>query len=408
MTQLASASWRAHSTRPRATIAPWPGSTSSAAREFAVIVPAYNERDNVAELVQGLTETLTAFNWEVIFVDDDSPDGTAAAVEVIARRNPRVRLIHRIGRRGLTSACVEGILSTTAPIVAVMDADLQHDEAALPAMISTLQQQHLDLVVATRNASGGSMGDFTPARVLISRAGRAVSRLVCRTPLTDPMSGFFVVDRSFFLSSVRDMQGNGFKILIDLLASSPGPARVGEVGYHFRTRRHGESKLDLSTGIEYLTLVLCKLTHGLVPPRFSLFAAVGALGILTHLACLALCMNAFHLPFITAQIIATIAAMTENFFLNNLVTFRDARLRGKRLGAGLAVFWIVCSFGAWANLLVASSLVRSHTPYLAAGLIGVTISSLWNYSMSSLCTWRNPVRRSGHTRSSAGMIEVAR
>lgn len=356
--------------------------------DLAVILPTFNERENIDELIERLTVVLATLKWELIFVDDDSTDGTVRLIESYARVDGRIRLLQRIGRRGLSSACMEGILSTRARHVAVMDADLQHDEALLPLMYAELQARNLDIVVGTRNAQGGSMGEFSARRLLLSHAGKAMSRLICRCELTDPMSGFFMVDRTFFLKAIRTMHGGGFKILVDLLASSPEPVRIRELGYRFRQRHGGESKVDLNTAAEYLFLLVSKLTRGVIPTRFVLFALVGAVGLATHLLCLVSLMVLGHMQFVLAQSIATVVAMTENFFLNNLITFRDRRLHGMSLFLGLASFWLACSFGAWANVSLARSLVQSGSTWEIAGLIGVIISFVWNYSITNMFTWQ--------------------
>jgi len=285
------------------------------------------------------------------------------------------------------------MLATSASYVAVMDADLQHDETVLPAMLKKLREDKLDLVVATRNAEGGSMGQFERKRVLLSSVGKKIGHAVCRCRLSDPMSGFFLMDRNFFLQVVHRLQGGGFKILVDILASSPRPVRFGEVGYRFRNRERGDSKLDLNTGIEYLFLVVNKLMGGAVPLRFALFSLVGATGLATHFACLAVLMTQFHVAFFPAQIVATYVAMTENFFLNNLVTYRDRSLRGMRLLVGMVSFWLACSPGAWANVIFARALLQSGYAWYLAGIAGIVLSSVWNYSMSSLFTWQMPRRR---------------
>jgi len=356
--------------------------------DLAIVLPTFNERENIAKLITQLSATLGSLNWELIFVDDDSTDGTASLIASYARQDRRIRLIQRIGRRGLSSACIEGIMATTAAHVAVMDADLQHDEALLPLMYAELKQRGLDVIVGTRNAHGGSMGEFSSRRIFLSRAGQKMSKLVCRCELSDPMSGFFLVDRAFFLRVVRRMQCGGFKILLDMLASSPEPVRVGELGYCFRQREQGKSKLDLNTGADYLFFLVNKLTKGFIPARFVLFALVGATGVVTHLLCLLSLMSLAHISFVPAQIIATALAMTENFFINNLITFYDLRLRGMHLLLGLGSFGLACLFGAWANLIVARSLFQSGWSWYFAGLAGILISSVWNYSMSSLFTWK--------------------
>jgi dolichol-phosphate mannosyltransferase len=379
--------------------------------DFAVVLPTYNERDNIPLVISRLTETLRGLSWEAIFVDDDSPDGTADVVAAHARVDARIRLIHRIGRRGLASACVEGMMATQAPFVAVMDADLQHDEAILPRMLARLRQEPLDMVVGTRNAEGGGMGDFNRSRVLLSRMGQKISHAVCRCALTDPMSGFFMLRRSFLLEVVHDLQGGGFKILVDLLASSQRPVSIGEVGYTFGVRRHGESKLNVVVGIEYLFLIVNKLLGGIIPVQLTLFLLVGGLGLVTHLASLFFLTRFLHLHFVAAQIIATFTAMTENFFLNNFITFRDRRLRGVRLIPGAIRFIMVCSFGAWANVVFARALWQSGAAWYLAGFAGIVLGSVWNLSLSSLFTWRTlktAVRKRELDKSFATDLEVSR
>ena len=356
--------------------------------EMAIVIPTFNECGNIAELLERLRAVLQDLSWEVLFVDDDSPDGTAACIAAHARQDPRIRLLQRVGRRGLSSACVEGLLATTAPYVAIMDADLQHDEAALPAMLSRLRAEKLDLVIGTRNASGGSMGGFCPRRQALSRFGQRTSHLVCRTAVSDPMSGFFLLDRSFFLETVHRLYGGGFKILLDILSSASRPVRFAEVGYTFRLRRRGTSKLDVNTAVEYLFLVLHKLTGGLLPSRFAAFSLVGTAGAITHLLIMTALLYGPHWHFLHAQIAATYVAMTENFFLNNLITWRDRNLRGVRLVTGLASFWIVCSFGAWADVILARALLQTGSPWPVAAVAGIVLSSVWNYSMANLFTWQ--------------------
>ena len=358
--------------------------------DLAVILPTFNERENIAEIVARLETALHGLRWEILFVDDDSPDGTADLVRSLSRRDSRIRLIHRVGRRGLSSACIEGILATTAESVAVMDADLQHDESILRPMFDRLRLESLDVVIGTRNAGGGSMGEFPRHRVLLSRLGQKLSQTVCSCDLSDPMSGFFVINRSFFLEPVHTLQAGGFKILVDIFASSPRPVRFAEVGYCFRARQHGVSKLGVNTATEYLFLIINKLTGANIPARFVLFSLVGAAGIATHLATLATMLYGFHQHFILSQAVATYVAMTGNFFINNLVTYRDRSLRGTRLVTGLASFWVACSFGAWANVLFAHALLLAGHPWYMAGLAGIVLSSVWNYSISNLFTWQMP------------------
>ena len=365
------------------------------ALDLAVVVPTFNERENIPLVIAKLSDALQGLAWETIFVDDDSPDGTADVIAAYARWDPRIRLIHRIGRRGLSSACIEGMMSTTAPVVAVMDGDLQHDETILPQMLDRLRVDSLDLVIGTRNSDGGSMGEFRPWRVMLSRIGQRISHSVCQGKPSDPMSGFFLLRRSFLLEVVQDLQGGGFKILVDLLAASRVPVRFGEVGYRFGARRHGESKLDVVVGLEYLFLVLNRLIGGILPLGMALYLLVGGIGLAAHFAVFLVVSRFFSASFVTAQLTATFVAMIENFVLNNLITFRNQRLRGRRLLVGALRFIAACSFGALANIVFARALLQNGVEWYLAGFAGIVLGSVWNLSVSSVITWgmRWPTRR---------------
>jgi len=362
--------------------------------ELAIVIPTFNERDNIEPLLRLLDQALSCIEYEVIFVDDDSQDQTSAKVRDIASKNPRVHVLQRVGRRGLSSACLEGMMSSAAPYIAVMDADLQHDERILPAMLKKLKAGKLDLVAATRNAAGGAMGEFDQSRVRLSHLGRRLSTMISHTDLSDPMSGFFVVDRRFLEEVVHSVSGVGFKILLDLVASAQRPIRFAEVPYTFRKRTHGTSKLDILIGIEYLQLLLDKTVGDLVPPRFIVFCMVGAAGYLVFVGLMEILIAALSVPFLTAQLETTYVAMIANFFLNNLLTYRDRRLRGRRLWSGLVTFLVACSVGAFVNIQVAQFLRAAGQKWYVAGGIGLAIGSVWNYGVTSVFTWREVRRRS--------------
>lgn len=355
--------------------------------ELSVVVPTYCERDNVAELVRRLHACLDGIAWEVIFVDDDSPDGTAQAVRDIAGTDPRVRCLQRIGRSGLASACVEGMLSSSAPFLAVMDADLQHDEAILSTMLANLRDEELDIVVGSRYVEGGGIGDWNGTRALISRVANRVSRAVVPPSLGDPMSGYFMVRRSVFLECVRDLSAIGFKILVDLFASSGRPLRFKEVPYTFRNRVAGESKLDNQVAWDYGMLLLDKLIGHIVPVRFVSFAMIGGLGVLVHMLVLTLVYRGGHGGFVAGQSAATATAMMFNFAINNVVTYRDRRLTGWRWLTGLLSFVAVCSVGAIANVGIAHYAFERNTGWIAAALAGILVGAVWNYAVTSVYTW---------------------
>ena len=369
---------------PTTAAAPSPGIGGGV--ELSVIVPAFNERGNVAELLDRLRASLTGVDWEVIYVDDDSPDGTADAVRAFAHVDRRVRCIQRVGRRGLSSAVIEGVLASSAPVVAVIDADLQHDETLLPRMLERMKRDSLDVIIGSRYVDGGGTGDWNDARAKLSRLATRLSRLVVRQPLSDPMSGFFMISRPAFERAVHRLSGQGFKILLDLFASSPEPYRFAELPYTFRSRVHGESKLDGLVVWEYLMLLLDKRLGQFVPARFALFASVGASGLVVHLIALAVALERFS--FASSQLIASFVAMVTNFLINNALTYRDRRLRGRRLVTGLLTFVAVCAVGAVANVRFAVDAFERDYSWWASGIAGAIVGAVWNYSMSSLLTWR--------------------
>lgn len=356
--------------------------------ELAIVIPTFNEQGNIVPLLERLRDTLVGVNWEAVFVDDDSPDGTADAIRELGRTDPSIRVLQRIGRRGLASACIEGMLATAARYIAVIDADLQHDESVLPRMYDLIRAGQLDLVVGSRNIEGGSMGEFAKERVMLSGLGKRLSRAVAKCDLSDPMSGFFIVDRRFFEEVVYRLSGVGFKILVDLVASSRRPVRFAEVPYKFRNRERGESKLDINVGLEYLQLLMDKMTGQVIPSRFVMFGIVGGLGFGVHVSILALLYYVSGVPFWSAQITATFVAMTFNFLLDNITTFRDRRRRGLRLLTGLLIFYVACSIGTMINLAFAEFLLRGGLPWYIAGLLGMAVTSVWNFGVNTIFTWR--------------------
>jgi dolichol-phosphate mannosyltransferase len=352
------------------------------------VVPTFNERGSVRVLVERLDQVLRNVAWEVVFVDDDSPDGTADEVKAIGTRDPRVRCIKRIGRRGLAGACIEGILSSHARLVAVMDGDLQHDERLLPEMLRLMRSNDYDLVIGSRHLPGGDAAGMSQERQLASRAASVLARRAAGRDVTDPLSGFFMLRRDIVDAVAHRLSTQGFKILLDILISTPGVLRVTELPYRFRTRSDGASKMDARTVLDFLGLITAKLTGNLVPQRFVSFALVGASGIVVHLAVLKAALAFPAAVFAPAQAVATLVAMVSNFLLNNLLTYRDQRLRGFGLITGLIWFCAVCSIGAISNVAVASWVYAWDPVWWLAGILGSVIGAVWNYTMSSVLVWR--------------------
>ncbi len=357
--------------------------------QLSVIVPTFNERDNVGPLIQRLETVLEGIDWEVIFVDDDSPDGTADRVREVARTNRRVRCLQRLQRRGLSSACIEGMLSSSADFFAVIDGDMQHDETLLPQMLAILREGGTDVVVGSRYMQGGSVGEWDASRVRISRFASRLAHWVLPAGITDPMSGFFMLRRDAFAGAVRNLSGIGFKILVDLFASSPRPLTFQELPYEFRTRQMGESKLDSQVAVDFILLILSKKIGPLIPIRFVSFALVGASGVLVHLGVFFGAFQYVHLAFTQSNILAALSAMASNFTFNNLLTYRDRRLRGWRWLRGLVLFMLACSIGAVANVGVAHYLFQAENPWFPSVLAGIVVGTVWNYATTSLFVWRD-------------------
>ena len=358
--------------------------------ELSIIVPTYNEHDNISELASRLKQCLEGYSWEVIFVDDDSPDGTAEKVRALGRADSRLRCLQRIGRRGLSSACVEGMLASTAPYLAVMDADLQHDERLLPQMLDLLKNGEADIVVGSRYVKGGGIGEWNTSRATISRFATRLSRAVVPVELTDPMSGFFMLRRDVLAESVRNLSAIGFKILVDLFASSSRTLKFKELPYQFRNRHAGESKLDSVAGWDYGMLLLDKLFGRIIPVRFLAFSIIGGLGVGVHLMVLSLLFKVIMRPFVESQAIATFLAMTFNFAMNNVLTYRDLRLRGWKWVRGWMTFTLACSVGALANVGIASYLYKIDTGWIPAAVAGIVVGAVWNYTTTMVYTWNKP------------------
>ncbi|MXO46888.1 glycosyltransferase [Erythrobacter vulgaris] len=359
------------------------------ALDLAIILPTLNERDNLAPLVERIENALGAHGWEVLIVDDNSADGTAEEARRLARSDNRIRVIQRIGRRGLSSAAIEGFCATAAPFVAVMDADHQHDPALLAPMLEAVKSGEVDVSVASRFAEGASTKDWaSPEREKLSGIANRLARKLTGVELSDPMSGYFLLRTDTALALVPKLSGIGFKILLDLLATSDRPLEVRDFPMNFAPRRAGESKLDRAIALDFLAGLYDKTFGRIIPTRFALFGTVGALGVLVHLVILYLCLLVAGAQFAWSQAMATLGAMTFNFWLNNFLTYRDRRLESARdMLRGWASFVAACSVGALANVAVASLLYARGLHSLLAALVGIVIGSVWNYALSSRFVW---------------------
>ena len=354
---------------------------------LAVIIPTFNESSNVPMVIERVAAALAGADWEIIFVDDDSPDATSTVARRMGELDQRVRCIRRVGRRGLAGACMEGVLSSQARYVAVMDADLQHDERLLPRMLKLLGQDEADLVIASRYIAGGATAGLSSSRRSISLAATRWAQKLMGIAVHDPMSGFFMARRELLDAIAPELSNEGFKLLFDILvASRRGQPKIVELPYAFLPRLHGASKLDARNAIEFFALVMSRLSRRTLPPQFFSFLLVGGTGVGVQLSCLWVALSA-GLGFLAAEIVATLAAMTSNFFLNNALTYRDRRMTGWQLIPGLLSFYTVCSVGALSNVGTSSWLYAHYPSWWLAGLAGSVIAALWNFIASSKFVW---------------------
>jgi len=362
--------------------------THSCLPELCIVVPVLNERDNIAPLVAAVRQTMGDVAWEIMFVDDNSRDGTRAAIRMVAVNEPRVRMIHRVGRRGLASAFIEGAQASFALNIAAMDGDMQHDESRLPLMLQALRDG-ADLAIGSRYVPGGGVGDWDKKRAGMSDLATKLGQKVLKTHVADPMSGFFMLKREVFDRAMPGLSAIGFKILLDIIASLPTPPRIVEIPFQFRTRVAGESKLDAGVMRDFALLLVDKMVGHIVPVRFVLFAGVGTVGIVLHMLALLVALKAAGWSFGQAQEMATAVAILGNFVLNNHVTFGDKRLKGVRMWRGLALFAVISAVGAAGNLSVAAFMFGPQmTNWFLAGFVGAVMSLVWNYAVSSAFVWR--------------------
>ncbi len=361
--------------------------------DLGIVLPTLNERGNLGPLVKRIEDALGAEGWEVLIVDDDSKDGTADEARAIAQADRRVRVIQRIGRRGLASAAIEGFCATAAPYVAVMDADHQHDPAMLVGMLAAMKSGEAEICIASRFAEGASTADWdNPDREKLSGLANTIARKITGVALTDPMSGYFMLPTATARALTPRLSGIGFKILLDLLATSDRPMKVKEFALNFAARREGVSKLDRAILFDFLAGLYDKTLGQVIPTRFALFGTVGALGVIVHMVVLASLImgvgEGLAGSFFEAQGIAVIVAMSFNFWLNNWLTYRDKRLKG--WGAvlrGWAGFCATCAVGAFANVAAATLLQSQGVFWAVAAMAGIVIGSVWNYALSSRFVW---------------------
>lgn len=361
---------------------------------LSLILPTYNEAENLSDFLPKLGEMLDGIEHEIIVVDDDSPDGTWKRAQELAENRDDFHIIRRIGRRGLSSAVVEGFLASKGDVLAVMDADGQHDLSVLQRMYDKVKSG-ANIVIGSRYIKGGSVGNWDERRQMLSRLATKLAVRLCRVDVCDPMSGFFAIDRKTFEETLPRLNPKGFKILLDFLVHVPKGTTAKEIPIKFGERMHGESKLSRHVQLQFIEY-LYDVTFGkFMPLTFIKYCIVGTLGIAVHMAAYysisRLIMKEGDLTiagFSASVIGATEAAIVFNFLLNNAWTFAEQRLRGMSAVTGFLKFNAACILGAIANWAVGTYLYSLGWMEALAVFLGALTAVLWNYTVNRLMTWR--------------------
>ena len=361
---------------------------------LSLVLPTYNEAENLPELLPKLEEVLSGIPHEIIIVDDDSPDETWRVAQELGHDLDDVHVIRRVGRRGLSSAVIEGFLSAKGEVFAVMDADGQHDLSILPKLYEAVNTS-ADIAIGSRYVEGGGVGEWDERRHLMSRIATSLALHLCSVKVKDPMSGFFALKRHTFESVVNSLNPKGFKILLDILVCVSSATVVTEVPFVFSTRMHGESKLSRRVQIEFLEYLYDVTVGRVIPLTFVKYCIVGGLGVGVHVGAYMFFSSLMRtgseltvLGFGWAVIGAIETAIIFNFWLNNIWTFAHAKLKGSAALVGFFKFNGACLFGALANYAVSSYLFTRGFAELLAVIIGAFTGVVWNYTMSRLFAWK--------------------
>ena len=290
-------------------------------KDISVILPTYNEAENIEIAINKIYQVLGDIDFEIIVVDDDSLDKTWEIVEKLKTSKDKIKLIRRFENKGLSSAIFTGMTEAKGAVILVMDADLQHDEKIIPLLFESIKRDKFQISIGSRDIEGGSYGDLSRKRKITSLIGRWFAHKLLKVNINDPMSGFFAISRSFFKEVKNQINPSGFKILLEFIVRKQTP-RVTEIGYKFKRRMYGDTKLNTTIIVEYL-LALIDLRFGwLIPNRFVMFAFVGFSGSLV-------CFFSFSIAsFCGLKVLLSVYLGTQigifwTYSLNNFFTFSN-------------------------------------------------------------------------------------
>ncbi|WP_427160206.1 glycosyltransferase [Aliinostoc sp. HNIBRCY26] len=375
---------------------------------FSLVIPTYKERDNIHSVVQILTQTLNEYipeDYELIVVDDDSPDLTWEVAQLLTKEYPQLRVMRRQGERGLSSAVIRGWQVARGQVLGVIDGDLQHPPEVLTQLLSQISQG-ADMAVASRHVDGGGVSSWSAIRRFLSRGAQILGLIILPGVLgrvSDPMSGYFMVRRSSIAGAT--LNPVGYKILLEVIGRG-NIQKIAEVGYVFCERKEGESKVTWKQYVEYIHhLIRLRLSTGRLKRinqlaanfpmgRFLRFGLVGLSGVFVDMAMLYLLSDpsTLGLPLTRSKIIAGEIAIFNNFLWNDAWTFADVSMRQQQWHQRLKRFLkfnAICLAGLMLNVLVLNVvfnfLIRNR--YIA-NLIAIVIATIWNFWVNLKLSWR--------------------
>jgi dolichol-phosphate mannosyltransferase len=387
-------------------------SPSVSAPVVSVITPTYDEAENLPELVRRIHESLANVPHEIIVADDNSPDRTWAVAESLAADDETITVLRRFHDPGLSAAVLDGMSAARGSYLAVIDADLQHDPAALAPMLEMLRSGNADVAVGSRESEGGGYGEWSTQRRFVSWVATAIAKVFLRVPTDDPMSGYFMLTRDAYESTAAQINPMGFKILLEFIGRNRD-LRVGEVGYEFANRVHGRTKLNRSIIRSYL-LAVAELRLGRqVDPVFLLYVMVGALGLVVNSTLFTL-FEALGFPLINTGVnealdpiyssfVASVAVTTLLLFVvNNEFTFWEQRYTGWKMLPALLLFGLMTLVGTLVHVAVFSwlqetgfalALLGADAARVLHNLIGATVALVVNWYLNTSFVWKRRLQR---------------
>jgi dolichol-phosphate mannosyltransferase len=374
---------------------------------LSIVLPTYNESQNIAGMLNSIAETLPADSAaEIIVVDDNSPDGTgdiaSRHANNINNKKLHIEVIRRPDKQGLSSAILAGVQSAAGDIVVVMDGDFSHPPQTIPNMIEELQNSHYDIVVASRYVKGGSVTGWPFKRRLLSRGATKIAQMGLGIEVKDPMSGFFAFRRCI-IEGVK-FDAIGYKMLLEILVKTKG-VRVKEVPYTFTNRAAGASKLNSSVMLDYFRAVWRLYRYGRsvatgekrASVRFlskaGRFYTIGATGLLVNYTVTSLFGSLLpELWYLYAALAGIISSISSNFFLNKLWTFEDRDFAANKTVMQYGLFAGFSSPGAVIQL---SMLYMLHgnpqISYPIALILAVMVAAVGNFLLNKKWTFKEKI-----------------